>query len=180
MSAVVSEPGVIRHTALGRIVVGPLDGQRHPVLEQLVEAGNRSGFDATLSDRIEVDIWSKFARLTVLSGMTTLARSPIGVVRDDPELFAMMEAALRESIAVAHGKQVPLPQNIFAEIVASMATLPPKTKSSMLEDLERGRPLELPWLSGAVVRIGREVGVDTPTHRLIVALLAPHVHGTRG
>jgi 2-dehydropantoate 2-reductase len=47
----------------------------------------------------------------------------------------------------------------------------------MLEDLERGRRLELPWLSGAVVRIGDEVGVDAPTHRLIVSLLKPHVHG---
>jgi 2-dehydropantoate 2-reductase len=47
----------------------------------------------------------------------------------------------------------------------------------MLEDLERGRPLELPWLSGAVVRIGEEVGMETPTHRLIVRLLRPHTHG---
>ncbi len=47
----------------------------------------------------------------------------------------------------------------------------------MLEDLERGRPLELPWLSGAVVRIGEETGVETPTHRLIVTLLKPHVNG---
>jgi 2-dehydropantoate 2-reductase len=47
----------------------------------------------------------------------------------------------------------------------------------MLEDLERGRPIELPWLSGAMVRIGQEVGVDTPTHRLITTLLRPHIDG---
>jgi len=47
----------------------------------------------------------------------------------------------------------------------------------MLEDLERGRRLELPWLSGAVVRIAREVGVETPTHRFITAVLGPHVSG---
>ena len=55
--------------------------------------------------------------------------------------------------------------------------LPAQTKSSMLEDLERGRRLELPWLSGAVVRIGRETGVETPTHRFINAVLKPHVQG---
>jgi 2-dehydropantoate 2-reductase len=47
----------------------------------------------------------------------------------------------------------------------------------MLEDLERGRRLELPWLSGAVVRIGSEVGVDTPIHRFIATVLHPHVTG---
>ena len=61
--------------------------------------------------------------------------------------------------------------------MAALAGLPPHARSSMLEDLDRGRPLELPWLSGAVVRIGVEVGVDTPTHRLIVSLLKPHEHG---
>jgi 2-dehydropantoate 2-reductase len=43
--------------------------------------------------------------------------------------------------------------------------------------LYRGRPLELPWLSGAIVRIGREVGVDTPIYRFITAVLQPHVNG---
>jgi 2-dehydropantoate 2-reductase len=47
----------------------------------------------------------------------------------------------------------------------------------MLEDLERGRRLELPWLSGAVVRIGGEVGVATPIHRFITMVLKPHVNG---
>jgi 2-dehydropantoate 2-reductase len=124
-----------------------------------------------------VDIWAKFARLSVFSGMTAVARCPIGPIREDPELRAMMETALHESITVARGKQIPLPASTFADIQAATAALPAHARSSMLEDLERGRPLELPWLSGAVVRIAEEVGVDVPTHRLIVALLRPHVNG---
>ena len=50
----------------------------------------------------------------------------------------------------------------------------------MLEDLDRGRPLELPWLSGAVVRIGKEVGAETPIHRFITTVLQPHVNGRGG
>jgi 2-dehydropantoate 2-reductase len=53
----------------------------------------------------------------------------------------------------------------------------PQAKSSLLEDLERGKPLELPWLSGAVARLGREAGVPTPTHALLEMLLTPFVHG---
>ena len=62
-------------------------------------------------------------------------------------------------------------------MMAGLQALPPQAKSSMLEDLERGRRLELPWLSGAVVRIGREAGVATPIHTFINAVLKPHVDG---
>jgi len=179
VSAVIAEPGLIRHTAMGRLIFGSLDGTRVPILDELLDATRAAGFEGVLTDRIMVDIWEKFARLTVFSGMTAVARAPIGQIVKDPELLAMLESALHESIAVARGRQVPLPGRMFDDVVAAFRSLPPHAKSSMLEDLERGRPLELPWLSGAVVRIGEAVGVPTPTHRQIVALLRPHVAGRR-
>jgi len=109
--------------------------------------------------------------------MTAVTRSPIGPLRDDPDLFAMWQAALLETMAVARAKGVPLTMQVFEETLAMMQGLPPTAKSSMLEDLERGRPLELPWLSGAVLRIGSEVGVETPIHRFIATVLRPHVSG---
>ena len=117
-------------------------------------------------------------RLTVFSGMTAVTRSPIGVIVNDPHLLAMLEAACAESLAVARGKGVPVSPDIVDEVAHTYQALPPHAKASMLEDLERGRRIELPWLSGAVVRIGREVGVDTPIHRFITTVLAPHVNGT--
>jgi 2-dehydropantoate 2-reductase len=179
VAAVIAEPGVIRHTAMNRLIFGPLSGAPAPALPQLLTACQRAGIDAALSDRILVDIWAKFVRLSVFSGMTAVTRCPIGPIREDAELRAMSDEALHESIAVARAKQIPLPASTFPEIVAASDALPANARSSMLEDLERGRPLELPWLSGAVVRIGEEVGIATPTHRLIVALLRPHVNGRR-
>jgi 2-dehydropantoate 2-reductase len=61
--------------------------------------------------------------------------------------------------------------------INQIRTFPAASKSSMLEDFERGRRLELPWLSGAVVRIGREVGVPTPIHQFITTILTPFVNG---
>jgi 2-dehydropantoate 2-reductase len=177
VAAVVAEPGVIRHTAMNRLIFGPVSGPAAPALQQLLNACRRSGIDAALSERILVDIWAKFARLSVFSGMTAITRCPIGPIRQDPELRTMAEDALHESIAVARAKQIPLPASTFTEIVGATEALPANARSSMLEDLERGRRLELPWLSGAVVRIGDEVGIATPTHRLIVRLLRPHVNG---
>lgn len=178
--AVVSEPGVIQHTAMDRLIVGPvsaIQGPRPALLEELHALGKRAGFDIVLSDRIIVDIWAKFVRLTVFSAMTAVTRCPIGPIRADRDLMALMETAWRESILVARGKQIPLPASTFTDIQAATAALPAGARSSMLEDLERGRRLELPWLSGAVVRIAAEVGVEVPTHRLFVTLLGPHVNG---
>jgi 2-dehydropantoate 2-reductase len=133
-----------------------------PQLETLRDAGNRAGFEAVLSDNIMVDIWAKFARLTVFSGMTAVARVPLGIVVTDPGLVAMAEAALHGR-SPSRGRRFRCPPR-RSTIMASYRALPPGVKSSMLEDLERGRRLEPPWLSGAVVRIGED-GVPTPTHR---------------
>jgi 2-dehydropantoate 2-reductase len=80
-------------------------------------------------------------------------------------------------MAVARAKGIPIPDAVIDDVERSYVGLPPHMKSSLLEDLERGRRLELPWLSGAVVRIGQEVGVDTPTHKFIATVLKPHVNG---
>jgi 2-dehydropantoate 2-reductase len=177
VAAVIAEPGLIRHTAMDHLIFGELDGSHSARLEPFLAACREAGFEATLSDHVEVDIWSKFVRLSVFSGMTAVTRCPLGPLRDDPDLFAMLQAACMESLAVARASGIALPATVFDEVVAMVQGLPGQARSSMLEDLERGRPLELPWLSGAVVRIGRAVGVDTPIHRFIATVLKPHVRG---
>ncbi len=175
--ASIAKPGVIKHTALGRLIFGPLDPGQLPVLEKLHERCKAAGIDATLSSDVLSEIWMKFARLTVFSGMTSLTRCPIGTVVSDPDLWSMFQRAVHESVAVARGRGVNLPQTMESDILKAVVSMPPESKSSMLGDLERGKPLELPWLSGAMVRIGREVGVPTPTHDFIAAALKPHVSG---
>lgn len=180
VAAVIAEPGVIKHSALDHLIFGELDGTRTPRLERLLDACKPAGFQATLSENIHVDIWTKFVRLSVFSGMTAVTRSPIGPIVADPDLFAMLKTAAREAMAVARAKGIPIPDSVIDEVERSYVALPPHMKSSLLEDLERGRRLELPWLSGAVVRIGDEVGVATPTHRFIATVLKPHVNGATG
>jgi 2-dehydropantoate 2-reductase len=177
VAAVIEEPGLVRHTAMEQLIFGELDGSRSARLEHLYEACRGAAFQTTFSDHVNVDIWTKFVRLTVFSGMTAVTRRPIGDVVADPELLAMALAAVKEASDVAHAKGVAVPVDVVEHAGAAFAALPPQSKSSMLEDLERGRRLELPWLSGAVVRIGREVGVATPIHRFIAAVLRPHVGG---
>jgi 2-dehydropantoate 2-reductase len=179
VSAVIAEPGVIHHSANNRLTFGELDGTRSPRLDGLLQACQAAGIDARLSEQIEVDIWTKFVWLSVFSGMTTVTRLPIGALRDDPDLLAMCQAAGLEAMAVARAKGVSLPTKVFDDMNTSFQELPSQVKSSMLEDLERARPLELPWLSGAIVRIADDFGVPAPIHRFISTVLKPYTAGRR-
>ena len=106
VSAVIAEPGVIKHTAMDHLIFGMPDGSRSPQLEALLEACKPAGFQSTLSPDITVEIWTKFVRLSVFSGMTAVTRGPIGPIVNDPDLLEMLKAAVRETLAVAHAKGV--------------------------------------------------------------------------
>lgn len=177
VAAVIDPPGTIRHTALDALIVGELDGRMSPRLLALKEAADRAGFGFTASPHILVDLWSKFARLSVFSAMTAITRSPLGVLRAQPELMAMFEKAAWETIAVGRACGVPLADSVMDEVTAMLRSMPPRAQSSMLSDLERQRRLELPWLSGAVARLGAEKQVPTPIHAFVTTVLSPFVDG---
>ena len=110
--------------------------------------------------------------------MTAVTRCPIGPIFSDPELFAMLKTAARETMAVARAKGVPIPDKVIDDVERSYGALPPHMISSATRRSRRSRAAGgFPWLSGAVVRIGNEVGVDTPTHKFIATVLKPHVNG---
>jgi len=176
---VVDQPGRLRHTGGQNLVFGERDGRRSDRLVAFEEAGRRAGFGAKASSEVDTDLWIKFVRLSAWSGMTAVTRSPMGVLRDDPALFGMMMTATEEAIAVGAARGIKFPPDIVESTLAMIPNFPAASKSSMLEDLERGRRLELPWLSGAVVRIGREVGVPTPVHQFITTILTPFVNGLK-
>jgi 2-dehydropantoate 2-reductase len=176
---VVDQPGHLRHTTGQSLVFGERDGRRSDRLVAFEEAGKRAGFDAKASTRVESDLWVKFVRLSAWSGMTAATRSAMGVIREDPALFDMMMTATNEAIAVGRARGVAFPDDIVESTLRMIPNFPATSKSSMLEDLERGRRLELPWLSGAVARLGREAGVPTPVHQFITAILTPFVNGAK-
>jgi 2-dehydropantoate 2-reductase len=175
--SVVSAPGEITHTAQHRLLFGMPDGRPSSRLDELQALCAAAGVEGTHSSQITRDIWTKFVRLSVFSGMTSVARCPIGAVLADPALADMLDRAFDESIAVAAGKGISMDRLAAVRGHEAFAHLPPAAKSSMLEDLLRGRRLELPWLSGAVVRLGQETSVSTPVHAFITATLTPHVNG---
>lgn len=178
IAAVIGRPGVIAHTGtMARLTFGEPDGDLSPRVEALAAACGKAGFDAVASPDIKRAIWEKFVFLSTLSGMTTLARRPIGALRQDAGSWAIFRQALEETCAVARASGAALPPDHGAKAQAFGETLPAEMKSSMLGDLERGARLELPWLSGKVVKLGQQLGVSTPVHATITAGLLPFVNG---
>ena len=178
IASTIAAPGLIRHTGmLARLQIGELDGAHSERVAALSQALDRAGVDHQVSDDIARDIWAKMVFLATFAGLTALARLPIGPVRDDPDTRALYAAGLAEALAVAHAKGIALPADFVARTLARTDQLPPQMKSSLLHDLENGRRLELPWLSGAIVRMGQELGVPTPIHAFITTALKLYVGG---
>ncbi len=176
--ATIAGPGAIAHLGtMAQFIFGEFDGRATPRLDALVAACRRAGVDTVASLDIDVAIWTKFTFLAPLSGVTALTRLPIGRIRADLGARGLYDAALAEVVAVARAKGVRLPPDIVQLHTAKMEGLPADMGSSMLYDLTHGKRLELPWLSGAVASLGRELKVATPTHDVIVAALMPHAGG---
>src|SRR5690606_18437595 len=118
-----------------------------------VAAAKAAGIDVVQSADIGRAIWEKSVFLAPFSGVTSLLRQPIGAVRADEDGRWLYESAVEEVVAVARAKGVALPEDQVRRVLDFSDGLPAEMKSSMLGDLERGGRLELPWLSGAVVRL---------------------------
>jgi 2-dehydropantoate 2-reductase len=180
VATVIAAPGVIRHTGtMAKLQFGELDGRVSPRIERLAKACKDAGIDASVPESILTALWMKFVFLATAAGWTALTRRPMGAIRSDPEIRAGVIAAFAEAAAVGRAAGVGLPKDAEAQALAILDRVPAEMRTSMQHDLEAGNRLELPWLSGAVVRLGRAHGVPTPVHATIYAALKPYAEGTR-
>ena len=178
ISAAIVAPAVIQQVGtFMRMVFGELDGKRSPRGEKFLAMCLQAGFDATLSETIQTELWMKFILLATNASIVALARQPIGKLRDDPDIRPIFISAAREVMEVGRGNGVALPANAIETVLGLTDHLPPPQKPSMALDLERGNRLELPWLSGKVVALGKKLDVPTPTHSLMYAMLKPYIMG---
>jgi 2-dehydropantoate 2-reductase len=179
VATTIESPGVIRQTGpMQRLLFGEFDGSRSPRGEALLAACQAGGINAELSTDILREIWQKYVFLVGLSGTTTTMRQTIGPIRSNPQTRAFLLDVMREVVAVGRAHGVALAED-FAETSALQRadSVAPDMTASMHHDLERGNPLEVRWLSGGVVELGRAKGVATPLNRAIADILALYAEG---
>ena len=138
----------------------------------------KAGIEGVLSEAILTDLWIKFVLLASNAGVMALTRLPVGKLRDDPDINAMFRGAYEEVEAVGRARGIALPNDIVERTLNFNRNAPPHLMASMAVDLLRGNRIELPWLSGKVVELGRKHNVPTPTHALMYAALKPYIMGT--
>jgi 2-dehydropantoate 2-reductase len=176
----ISRPGVIHQVGtMQRIIVGEYDGRASQRATFLHEALVKSGVAAELSADVRRAIWEKYVFLVALSATTASMRSTLGPIRENARTRAFFLDVMREVVAVGRAHGVNLPEG-YAEARLEFADgLPADMTSSMAHDLQRGNRLEVDWLSGGVVKLGKEKSIPTPANRAVCDILALQAGGTK-
>lgn len=178
IAALIEEPGVIRHNGnMASLLFAELDGKHSKRAETFYQACVDAGIKTTLVDDIKVTIWEKFVRLVTMSAMTSLTRMPIGPIREDPDTRELLQQVMKEVIAIAEAKGVNLGNDTVEKQMKVVDGYPPMMVASMCGDLRRGNRIEVPWLSGMVSKLGKELGVPTPANQFVYAALKLHANG---
>ncbi|MBV9969183.1 MAG: 2-dehydropantoate 2-reductase [Xanthobacteraceae bacterium] len=175
----IAAPGVIARVGpLERLVIGEFDGKATPRAQRLLEAFRAGGVHAELAADIRREIWQKFVFLVALSGTTTTMRSTIGPIRENPQTRRFLLDLMREVVAVGRAHGIDLAEDYAEQQLALADRVAPDMTSSMHHDIERGNRLEVRWLAGAVVELGRARNIATPLNRAVADILVLREAGT--
>ena len=171
IEATLKAPGhIVQGGGPRRLVFGELDGRITQRGKTILESMERAEIPCEFVSDIEEALWTKFLYICPMSGLTAVTGRGIRAILDLPETRALFVEAMQEVDALARARGVTLPKDAGEKTLAFADGLP-DMRSSLQKDLEAGRPLEIESLSGAVVRLGEEAGVQTPIHRVLYACL---------
>jgi 2-dehydropantoate 2-reductase len=159
------EPGVIHHNEGNRITLGEPDGTRSERLRQIAEALIASGFRCPATARIRHEIWVKVLGNASFNPVSALTRATLVQIARDPGASSVIRSIMQEVEAVSHKLGMELPISIDQRIAGAEKV--GEHKTSMLQDLEAGRPIELEALMGAVVEVGERVGLPMTCTRTV-------------
>lgn len=171
IGAGVTAPGVIVHTAEGRIVFGELSGGISERGKRLEQTFREAGLPAELSSEIRTALWGKLCWNAAFNALNALVGGEVDILVKRPETKALARAVMEEVRAVAASQGVHLPEDLVDKLLHWTATAATWMKTSMRQDLEAGRRLEADALNGVVVRKGQAAGVSTPYNSTLFALL---------
>jgi 2-dehydropantoate 2-reductase len=161
------EPGVIRHVEGNRLTLGEPDGSRSERSKRIAEALIAGGIRAPITTRIRQEIWVKLLGNASFNPVSALTGATLAGMARDPRTAQVIRGLMTEVEAVAGKLGIELLVSIDQRIAGAEKV--GEHKTSMLQDLEARRPLELDEVVGAVVELGEREGVDTPVMRAIYA-----------
>jgi 2-dehydropantoate 2-reductase len=167
-SATTPAPGVVRHVSGQGLIVGAPGRVRDDVVDALAALLGRAGFAVTCSDRIQRDIWFKLWGNMTMNPVSALTGATADRVLADPLVVGFISAVMLEAQAIGAAIGIPIDQRPAErhQVTRKLGAF----KTSMLQDVEAGRPLELDALVGAVREIGQQLGIGTPNIDALLGL----------
>jgi 2-dehydropantoate 2-reductase len=180
-AAEITAPGVIRHIEGNRFSVGEIDNSDTPRIRQVSETLRRAGFKAPVLSDIRSEIWTKLWGNLSFNPLSALTHATLADICQFPLTRSLAVNMMTEAQTVAEHLGIRFKVSLDKRIAGAEAV--GKHKTSMLQDVEAGRPLEITALIGSVVELGRITGIATPHIDAIhaaVSLLAKTLHDERG
>lgn len=166
-STAIEAPGVIRHVEGSRISLGEPDGTRSERIRRIAAALSSAGFRAPITTRIRHEIWVKLLGNASLNPVSALTGATLVQMMRDPETAALVRRIMTEVEAVATRLGIEMPVTIEQRMAGAEKV--GEHKTSMLQDLEAGRPMELDAVVGGVLELGERLGIEMPATRDIVS-----------
>ena len=175
-SSHVISPGVIAEDVMAQISFGEIEDTESLRALEIRKVFREAGIETEISsDPLQV-IWQKFIVLSALAGITSASLTRPKELLQYQDARKMFCDAMAEALAVGLAKGIDLSENLVEESLAYVDGLP-DFQNAMQGDYENGRATELDALSGAVIRLGKQIGVATPVHSLLYSVLLPHKDG---
>jgi 2-dehydropantoate 2-reductase len=177
----IARPGHIRSIGdMHFVKFAELDNRPSERTARLQAAFARAGVIVDVPADIQAALWEKFLFVAPLGGLAAVTRAPAGVLRELPQTRQLLDQGMREILAVACARQIALTDGVVEKTMGLIDRLAPGSTPSLQRDIVDGKPSELEAWNGAVVRLGREVGVATPLHAFIYHSLLPLELRARG
>ena len=168
LSCLTSQPGMVRHVFGDQLIIGEPDGRKSPRLEALAALFVRAGFATTVSASIQSDIWYKLWGNMTMNPVSALTGATVDRILDDPLVHRFCLAAMAEASAIGTAIGCPIAQS--GEDRIAIARKLGAFKTSMLQDVEAGKPVELDALVTVVREIGERAGIATPNIDALLGL----------
>ena len=169
-AAIIAEPGVIRHVEGNRFPVGELDGAETERVRQVSEAFTEAGFKARILDDIRSEIWLKLWGNLTFNPISAMTHATLVDICQFPLTRELAAAMMTEAQAV--GERLGAGFRVTMERRINGAEAVGRHKTSMLQDVEAGKPLEIDGMLGAVVELAEATGVEVPALRTLYACVS--------
>ncbi len=164
-------PGKMRHAGVGKTIIGELTGEKTQRLNELAKLFDQAGLEGEISDNVMGLLWDKLLVNVGINSLTALAEIHNGEILDYPELERILESSVGEAHSIALAKGIKLQHEDPIGHTKAVCKATATNKSSMFQDIIKGKITEIAMINGAVCREGESIGIATPVNSLLTNLI---------